>query len=395
MFEVLCKQCTHNVVNCYNFVMTTKKTSELLNNVIYNITTSLENTPQPLSKDKTLFVTMDPNNMETDNYFHHKVSKTLNIALKRLNSILHPKIKDVKKQQISIEAKESIKLEKDLQSKNKVIRQIDLDDKPRKRRPYFSVPMKTKQMLYDETDRTTIKCKDCLKLFPSLPSLRNHYIGVHAPKKHECKVCHKKYASETLLEGHKKLSHCTVICSECGKIFHNRHTFKMHKIGHHLEIVCHDCGRVYKSQSSFKKHKDLKICGQSTRASPANAQFTCDYCNKKYTQKVSLRVHIQYEHGNYKGHICKWCHKSFYAQSRLKAHIVKHTQEKNFPCNICGGRYITKESLLYHTRIHTGERPYKCDFCDSRFVSASRRSEHLKSRHSGATKSVLICNDQN
>lgn len=385
MFEVLCKQCTHNVVNCYNFVMTTKQTSELLSNAICSLTTCLENTTQPISNKKTLFVTMDPINMETTNYYHHKATKTLNIALKRFHSILHPKpkIKGEKKQQIP-EAKESVKLEKKLKSKKQDLE----DDKPRKRRPYFSVPMKTKEMLYNKTDRTTLKCKDCLKSFPFLPSLRNHYIGVHAPKKHECEVCHKKYASETLLEGHKKLSHCTVICSECGKIFHNRHTFKMHKIGHHLKIVCHDCGRVYKSQSSFKKHKDLQICGQITRASPANAQFTCDYCNKKYTQKVSLRVHIQYEHGNYKGHICKWCNKSFYAQSRLKAHIVKHTQEKNFPCNICGGRYITKESLLYHTRIHTGERPYKCDFCDSRFVSASRRSEHIKSRHSGATKSV-------
>ncbi|XP_039761783.1 zinc finger protein 320-like isoform X2 [Pararge aegeria] len=372
--------------------MTAGETSDLLEDAICSLTTCLDKASESLSKDKTLFVTLDQNNFETNYYYHDKVVTSPNIALKRLYSILHskPNIKKEIKKEIEI-----ISLKKRL-NEDPNSYDTKLEDaiqkalaygpvKPRKR-PYYSVAIKTKEMIYDTTDTKKLKCKECLKLYPSVTSLRNHFIRVHAPKIHKCPTCNKKFASLTLLEAHKKLSHCTVVCSECGKTFHNRHTLKMHEIGHHLKIVCQDCGRVYKSKTAYKKHKELNVCSQKTRASPANARFTCDYCNKKYTQKVSLRVHIQYEHCNYKGHVCKWCNKSFYAQSRLKAHIVKHTQEKNFPCNTCGGRFITKESLLYHTRIHTGERPYKCEYCDSRFLSASRRTDHVKRRHTSSSK---------
>ncbi|XP_023938355.2 zinc finger protein 510 [Bicyclus anynana] len=387
VFEILCKACTHAAVDCLNFIMTTKETSELLNKAICNLSTCLDKTVEPSHKDKTLYLTIDTCNMESKHYFYHKTANTSNIALKRLHNILHskPKIKKEIKKEYQRSLQQNTQIEID---PNTV--EMDLEDdlqedtKPKRKRSYFSIPMKTKEMLCDKTDCTTFKCKVCLKFYPSLTSLRNHYIRVHAPKNHKCRICSKKFASLTLLEAHKKLSHCTVVCSECGKTYHNRHSLKMHEIGHHFKIVCEGCGRVYKSQTTYKKHLDLNICGQNTRALHANAQFTCDYCNKKYTQKVSLRVHIQYEHCNYKGHICKWCNKSFYAQSRLKAHILKHTQEKNFPCDICGGRFISKESLLYHTRIHTGERPYKCDLCSRRFLSASRRSDHFKRHHSGS-----------
>lgn len=379
---VVCQQCIHDAVACYNFITTTRETCELLNSTISSLKTCLDNTKEPLNTDKSLFLTFDSKDCQSQHYYHHKSASNASIASKQLFRILHPKPKrkKMKKQQEN-------KLREDLDEENESGLETDLDC-PRKRQPYFSLPMRTSEMLYDKSDRTKLKCKECLKVYPSLTSLRNHYIRVHAPKKHSCSICNKKFASISLLENHKKLSHCTVVCSTCGRTFHNLHTLKMHEIGHHFQIVCEDCGRVYKSQTTYKKHIDLNICGQITRASPANAQFTCDYCNKKYTQKVSLRVHIQYEHCNYKGHVCKWCKKSFYAQSRLKAHIVKHTQEKNFPCITCGGRFISKESLLYHTRIHTGERPYKCDFCDNRFLSASRKSQHMKQRHTGAVCTV-------
>ncbi|XP_026324598.1 gastrula zinc finger protein XlCGF7.1-like [Hyposmocoma kahamanoa] len=182
-----------------------------------------------------------------------------------------------------------------------------------------------------------------------------------------------------------------LVCAECGKVFNHRNTLKMHEKSHYVRLMCQICGRVYKNHNTYKKHIDNQICEAPTRRSQADAKFECDYCHKKYSQKMTLRVHIQYEHGNYKYLECKWCNKKFWCKSRLNAHIVKHTKERNFTCTTCNGKFVTKESLLYHTRIHTGERPYKCPHCDCRFLNSSRRATHVRSQHMDPIVQCDIC----
>ncbi|XP_047541085.1 zinc finger protein 816-like [Vanessa atalanta] len=377
-FEFLCKQCTHSAVTCYKFITTCKGNFEVLSKALCSLNSCFDSIAENNYKCNALYVTLDSNNYSTQQYYddNHPISSTTN-AFKRFQCI--------------IDNHSSFNINTEMPIKKESITMPEPTQK-RKRRDYFSVPIKTCEMLYDKNDRTNLKCKVCFKLYPSLSNLRNHFIRVHAPKDYQCSICNRKFGSIALVEAHKSESHCTLICIECGKTFHNRHTLKMHEISHHLKLVCQDCGRIYRSQTTFKKHIELNICGQNTRASPADAKFTCDYCNKKYTQKVSLRVHIQHEHGNYKGHECKWCKKKFWAKSRLNAHIVKHTQEKKFQCTTCGGKFVSKESLLYHTRTHTGEKPYKCRFCDSKFLSASRRADHTKRHHSEVIYKCDVCN---
>lgn len=377
-FDSFCVQCTQTAVNSYAFFKKSKQNYELLNKVIKGLSNATEIKNE---YDCTaLYISLNPENFTTQVYYDNKkIVKNPAAAYKRFKSISNAK-----------NAKQNTKLEQ--LNHSKIIK--DKSNKTKRGRSNLAVQIPTVDMLFDKHDRTTIKCKECLKEFPSIWNLRNHYIRVHAPKDFKCSECPRRYGSLAFLEAHKVESHCTIVCSECGKIFHNRHTHKMHELGHHMRLVCQKCGRVYKNQNTFKKHIDYNVCGQKTRANPSEAKFTCDYCNKKYTQKVSLRVHIQYEHGNYKSLECKWCKKKFWCQSRLNAHIVKHTQEKKFHCTICKRNFVTKESLLYHTRIHTGEKPYPCPECDSRFLSASRRAEHVKRYHVGATLQCDICHSK-
>ncbi|XP_072933864.1 uncharacterized protein [Epargyreus clarus] len=379
-FEMICKQCCRSAVNSYKFVTMSKENSIGLRDSLDNLKTCLEKTVDDLYHYNSLFVTLNPSNFSTQQYYDTKSPVTsLSSACRRLQALLNPKPHKI--QNITSTKKEYDKTLK--------------DEKPKQRRNHYgSVAIKTRDMLYDKNNLQTLSCKCCQRTYPSISSLRNHYIRLHAPKKYKCSMCNRKFGSLGLVEAHKYQSHCTLVCNECGKTFHNRHTLKMHEVGHYTRYVCEDCGRVYKSQTTYKKHIDLNICGQKTRAVPSQGKYTCDYCNKKYTQKVSLRVHIQYEHGNYKAHVCKWCDKKFWAQSRLKAHIVKHTQEKKFGCDICGGRFVSKESLLYHTRTHTGDKPYQCHLCDSHFISASRRADHIKRHHMEATYQCEFCNSK-
>lgn len=330
-FNTVCEQCTKLALNFYKFMQTCLMNAEYFTNILDAVVNSMEYTTNEFDDSKSLFVSLNIEDFTSKHYYDMKRAPcTSKSALKRFHTL----------------------------------------------------------------DTNMLTCQECDREFPTVWNLKSHYLRVHAPKKFKCSECPRSYGSAAFLESHRNESHCTVVCVECGKTFYNRHTLKMHELGHHLSLVCQDCGRVYKNKATFKKHIDHNVCAQKTRASPSEAKFTCDYCNKKYTQKMSLRVHIQYEHGNYKPHVCEWCGKKFCSQSRLKAHTVKHTKERNYPCTICGGKFVSKESLLYHTRTHTGEKPYKCPHCEYRFLSASRRSDHVKRHHLGGNLECDICHSK-
>lgn len=389
-FDVICERCMKMSIKSYKFIKSTQENSEQLCKIIDILSNCSEGTKHERDECQTLFISLDLENFTCKAFYdYNKLSKPyLSNAVERFQTIIN-----TEEMQPSLEYQHEIKIEQDENYFIDIAKNNRKHKFKTKQRNNIAIP--TSEMLYDRKDRKNLQCKGCLKDFPSLSNLRNHYIRVHAPKVFKCLACNRKFGSQSILETHKKESHCTLICMECGKPFHNRHTLRMHEMGHGgLKLVCQACGRTYKSHTTFKKHIELNICGQKTRANPAQAKFTCDYCNKKYTQKVSLRVHIQHEHGNYKSHECNWCKKKFWALSRLKAHIVKHTQEKKFHCSICGGNFVTKESLLYHTRIHTGEKPYKCDYCERKFISSSRRAEHVKNHHLNATLECDVCHSK-
>lgn len=374
-FNALCNQCTKTAISYYRYKHICLKNAEYLTDILDGVANNFEYATSELYDCKSLYVSLNLQDMTSKQFYDTKKTVTTpRAALRRfhiLDNTKKIKVEDTMSQK-------TIKKEKD--NENGVAK---------KSRRTIDIP--SSEMLYDKDNPNLIRCRECYKEYPTIWNLRNHFVRVHAPKVFKCSECPRSYGSETFLEAHKADSHCTVVCTECGKTFSNKHTLKMHELGHHLSLVCQDCGRKYKNKTTFKKHIELNVCGKETRANPAEAKYTCDYCNKKYTQKVSLRVHIQHEHGNYKSHVCEWCGKKFWAQSRLKAHSVKHTKERNFPCTICGGKFVTRESLLYHTRTHTGEKPYKCPHCECKFLSASRRTDHVKRHHLGATLECDIC----
>lgn len=345
---------------------------------------SFENFPEELKTTfKTLYVTLNPELQTSSQYYDNMDCKDTYTALRRYYTISN--YKDQNNYSIS-NSKDKIK-------KGNVEITTSKPEIVRKRRKFTSrLKIGTLDMLQNRDDLSNIQCKECLSTFQSFTYLRTHFMRMHAPKDFKCDECSKSFGSAGILSAHKIESHSDgLVCVECGKVFTHRNTLKIHEKSHYLRLMCQKCGRVYKNETTYKKHIDNQICGASTRRSQADAKFECDYCHKKYSQKMTLRVHIQYEHGNYKYLYCKWCNKKFWCKSRLNAHIVKHTKERNFTCTLCNGKFVSKESLLYHTRIHTGERPYKCPHCDCRFLNSSRRAAHVRSQHMDPIVQCDLC----
>ena len=106
--------------------------------------------------------------------------------------------------------------------------------------------------------------------------------------------------------------------------------------------------------------------------------FQCPHCNKTFSSKQYMKVHIKKVHDMIRDHMCDICSKTFATPKDLANHQFVHTGEKQYPCHICGKSYQSKDYLIIHTRMHTGEKPYFCELCGKSFSDPSSYAVHKK-----------------
>ncbi|XP_075987484.1 uncharacterized protein LOC142984058 [Anticarsia gemmatalis] len=379
--NIICDKCMGTAMKSYKFIkMCKNNTKDLINSLNCLKKFTEHHTVQ--DDFKTLFVAINKKDYSTHCHYDKKKHLYQNeTALIKRFKHLRKKPKWTKNIinftiDIELEAEENCVPENNSKPKKLTRRSTKLSDIP-----------------HEKVDENNFKCKGCLKVYPSIVQLKQHYLRMHAPKDFKCSQCSRSFGSTLFLNRHIKESHCTVVCSQCGKTYTNIFSLRHHERSHKQRLTCQTCGKVYKGKQAFNHHIEQKMCAK-TRKSNAEAKFVCDYCEKKYSQKTALSVHIRLEHENGRALVCDWCSKKFSSMSKLQDHVVKHTKQKNFTCGICGGKFVTKMSLLYHTRIHTGEKPYTCEHCSMRFLSASRRSEHIKRHHGSADLECDICHSK-
>ncbi|GFT52589.1 hypothetical protein NPIL_649221, partial [Nephila pilipes] len=86
-------------------------------------------------------------------------------------------------------------------------------------------------------------------------------------------------------------------------------------------------------------------------------------CNQKMTQG-----HPQKKPSPNKQFPCSVCNKLFTEKSSVKIHMRIHSGEKPYTCKTCGKSYTQKANLKSHLKIHTGERPHTCKECGKSFT---------------------------
>ena len=83
-------------------------------------------------------------------------------------------------------------------------------------------------------------------------------------------------------------------------------------------------------------------------------EFPCTFqsCDKKYTNKYSL-----------------------------KRHLATHNPSRRFSCQFCGKKFALAQYLKDHLNVHTGHKPYRCKYpgCDQAFSQAGKLSIHNRS----------------
>lgn len=151
------------------------------------------------------------------------------------------------------------------------------------------------------------------------------------------------------------------------------------------DLQCPNCFKTFARKSYLRGHscsKDLQI---------NNKALKCKFCNKRYSHKINLRLHLKL-HNNPKQFQCHVCLKYLSSSSSLKVHVKTHTSEKAFKCEHCSLAFNQKVHLNDHILSHhTTMRPFNCQLCNKTYVSKSVLKKHLK-KHLGLFKHACeIC----
>ncbi len=67
--------------------------------------------------------------------------------------------------------------------------------------------------------------------------------------------------------------------------------------------------------------------------------------------------------------------------SELKAHLMRHSNTKNFKCLICEKTFYTNYEVQNHQVFHSNEWTFKCTSCGSKYKRNGDLQQHIKNKH--------------
>ena len=77
-------------------------------------------------------------------------------------------------------------------------------------------------------------------------------------------------------------------------------------------------------------------------------------------------------------YICLICDKMYTSRHNIRMHMNMHSGNNVHKCGYCGRHFAHKHVFESHVRTHTGERPFSCGKCERRFGDRSNCSSHRK-----------------
>jgi uncharacterized Zn-finger protein len=221
-------------------------------------------------------------------------------------------------------------------------------------------------------------CEFCGKGFGLLNELLNHERRHTGVRPYTCDFCNKAFHTKVAMSDHV-MTHImphNLECDVCGKKFNIKANLTNHRITHFKELKryeCSLCNAKFHFNSSLQKH-----LVSHTQEKP----FQCSSCEKLFTRKASLRMHMNIYHGSkdiaeFKKFPCTMCDKTFMAKNQLARHVYTHTGERPFQCDLCAQRFVQMSQLRTHKMLRHKILPYECSKCGERFKIKSDMMAHF------------------
>nr|XP_034838128.1 zinc finger protein 816-like [Maniola hyperantus] len=290
-----------------------------------------------------------------------------------------------------------------------------------------------KQCTFDyllKLDITLLKCKECDENIDTLEGLFDHLQNEHkkliytdvknqmipfkfGDEELKCVVCALVFSKFKVLLEHMHTHYKNYVCDVCDYGCINRKVMKYHKLSHKTgSFGCSNCSKVFETRERLRSHMSAVhkymnmpnkcgICNERFKSGPMKDKHMvavhgmspvirkCSACDKTFTSQNLLRLHTKKFHLMERRFQCTECEMTFFENTRLKYHMLKHTGKKDFQCEICLKWYTSKKVLKEHLRIHMNDRRYKCLQCGRGFVQKCSWRGHMRTVHGETDITVL------
>ncbi|XP_063709932.1 zinc finger protein 615-like [Culicoides brevitarsis] len=223
-------------------------------------------------------------------------------------------------------------------------------------------------------------CPDCEESFPYSYHLKKHRRTVHNYQPENvttiCGYC-GKLCSQKSLDSHIKNIHfksdTEFTCDLCQAKVSTKPGLINHMRSKHMELIysCRYCEESFPNYSCRRTHE--------VRFHTFDYKFTCNFCPKKFMERVQLRKHIA-THTGERRYRCEICAMAFITLTNLKLHLASHSDERPHCCQICNASFKTRMALKKHDRIHN-ERDYECPVCCLKYLVNQQLRLHIKRNH--------------
>lgn len=218
-----------------------------------------------------------------------------------------------------------------------------------------------------------------------------YHVRSHYGKIFNCIECGEKFSVwrtlQTHLWRHHKMDMELYSCDKCEyKTYSLAKLNNVHRLIHGEEkpFLCDFCGKGFKNPKQLRNHKIVH------KMKPVELQHQCEVCQRMFSDRRQLRVHMNSVHQKIKPFSCNYCGYKAASNGALRLHVRQHTGEKPFACDLCEYTTSDHNSLRRHKSRHSGIKKYKCAHCDYACIQSSTYKTHLKTKHPGLENGLMF-----
>ena len=189
-------------------------------------------------------------------------------------------------------------------------------------------------------------CGGCKKAFTSIISLKRHFKTFHMQEKpYSCQACDKMIVhtpenTETPQTSAEKSVDQKRKVSDMTPNVENETLKKPKWTQGQKQYSCQACDKSFTQSHNLNTHILKVHRGQK--------QYSCQACEKKYKYKKNLKIHILTVHRGQKPYYCQACDKSYTQSSSLKTHILTFHRGQKYYCQACDKSYTRSHTLKTH-----------------------------------------------